>query len=65
MLITSSELSASMADAVLEFSVSVLLHLVTLREVRDREFLGIRGAPRHCASTVQSDQSGSRALPSR
>ena len=25
-----------------------LLHLVKLREVREREFLGIRGAPRHC-----------------
>ena len=31
---------------------SSLLHLVTLREVRDREFLGIRGAPRRCASTT-------------
>ena len=39
-----------------------LLHLVTLREVREREFLGTRGAPRHCASTVQSDKSGSRAV---
>ena len=71
MLVTSFELSASTADAVLEFSglclpvPSSLLHLVTLREVRDHEFLGIRDAPRHCASTVQSDQSGSRALPSR
>ena len=41
------------------------LHLVTLREMREREFLGIRGAPRHCAGTVQSGRSGSRALPSR
>ena len=31
------------------------LHVVSLREVREREFLEIRGAPRHCAGTVQSD----------
>ena len=41
------------------------LHIVMLREVRNHELSEIRGAPRHCASPVQPDPSGSRAPPSR
>ena len=41
------------------------LHIATLQEVRERELFESRGAPRHCTSPVQPDQSGSRAPPSR
>ena len=41
------------------------LHIVTLREVRERELLVIRGAPHHCTDCVQPNQSGSRSPPSR
>ena len=49
--------------------VAVANELATLRCVslavsasQERKQRGTRGAPRHCASTVQSDQSGSRAV---